>query len=159
MRRLPFLLAVLFLAASALADEPEGARVLARAALLDGATVPGPAELSLATAGGAAGAHHALPHQRIDAEHEAHLRAAEHGARHSGEEHPARGGDGAGGAMRGGAGDTSRMDGGADCHDAARNMRTRGMHDGDGGMGPGHGGMGLTAAPLTGADSARGATR
>lgn len=158
MRRLPYLLAVLLLPAPALAEEPERARDLVRAALLDGATIPGPAEMPVAATGDAAGVHHALPQRRIDAEHEAHVRAAEHGARHSREAHPTHGGDATGGAMHGGAGGMSGMDGGADCHDAAGNMRTRGMHDGGGGMGPGHG-MGMETAPLTGSDGARGVTR
>jgi len=155
MRHLPCLVAVLFLAAPALAEEPGRARDLVRAALLEGATVPGAAEMPVASAGGA---HHVLPERRNDAEHEAHVRAAEHGARHSREAHPAHGGDGAGGAMHGGARGMSGMDGGADCHDAAGNVRTRGMHDG-GGMGPGHGGMGMETAPLTASGGARGATR
>ncbi len=154
MPRASCILAVLLLAAPALAEEPGRARDLARAALLDGATVPPAAEMPLTDGGDPAGAPHALPHGRFDAEHEAHVRAAEHGARHGQEaHHPARG-EGAGGAMHGGTGGPG-MDAGADCHDAAGNMRTRRMHDGGGGMDPGHPGMGMKPAPSTAAGATR----
>jgi hypothetical protein len=51
--------------------------------------------------------------------------------------------------MHGGTG--GGMDAGADCHDAAGNMRTRGMHGGDGQMDPRHPGMGMKPATAAGA--------
>jgi hypothetical protein len=158
MPRLFFLVAVLFLAAPALAEEAERARDLARAALLEGATVPLAAEMP-GTIGDHAGAHHALPSRRVDPEHEAHVRAAQHGTRHSREARPAHAGEAAGGPMHGGAAGPG-MDEGADCHDAASNRRTRGMHDGGGDMDPGHpGGMGMKTAPFLDPAGARGGAR
>lgn len=143
-RRLPCIAFLLF-AALARAEEPARPRDVVRAALLDGATLPAPAEMPLATPADAAAGGHEAARKRIDLEREAHLRAAEHGNRQSREPHPSPRGDAAGGMTHGGA---DGMDGGTDCHDAASNMRTRSMHGGGGGMGPGH--MGMDTAPPTG---------
>lgn len=149
MRRLPCI-AFLLLAGPALAEDPPRPRDVVRAALLDGATMPAPAEMPLSTPADAAAGARDTPRKRIDLEREAHLRAAEHGNRHSREAQPSPRGDAAAGMMHGGAGG---MDGGADCHDAASNMRTRSMHDGGGGMGPGH--MGMQVPPPTAESGAR----
>jgi hypothetical protein len=121
----------LLLAAPGLArpDEPgEDAHGAVRAALLDAATVPSPP------------GHDAEPDERRllegaqrarhEAEREAHERAAERGRRHGGEagaEHGPRGS----GSPHGAPGAGGTMDGGLDCHDPARNGRTRDMHDGE----------------------------
>jgi hypothetical protein len=49
------------------------------------------------------------------------------------------------------------MEGGADCHDAAGNRRTRGMHDGE--MDPEHPNMPMKTAPLPDSAGARSVTR
>lgn len=127
-RLLPAIAFALMLTAPGAArpDEPNvDAHEAVRAALLDAATVP-----ALPGHGGELDERFVHEGARHAAEREAHERAAEHGRRHgveAGSEHGPRGS----GSPHGAPGSSATMDGGLDCHDPARNDRTRDMHDGE----------------------------